>query len=133
MRSATAVAVMMLGGVMLGSAVAADGAKPEDGKLEAAFKSYLDAWFQAEPLTATRLGEHKYDDKLDDLAPEARAKRDKLDRDTLASLAKNIDPAKLSRDGRIDFEIFRRQLESSLWLREHFQPIENDPRVYGTI
>ena len=131
MRNATAVAVMLLGGFMLGSAVAADGAKPEDGKLEAAFKSYLDAWFQAEPLTATRLGEHKYDDKLDDLAPEARAKRDKLDDDTLATLAKAIDPAKLSRDGRIDFEIFRRQLESTLWLREHFQPFENDPRVYG--
>ena len=116
---------------MLTTAVEADGARPDDARLEAAFKTYLDAWFTAEPLSATRLGDHRFDDRLDDLSAEARAARDQLDRDTLDALTKAIDPAKLTRDGRIDFEIFQHHLQSSLWLREHFKPFENDPRVYG--
>jgi uncharacterized protein (DUF885 family) len=130
----------MQGGTVLGLlllmatgviASAADGPKPEDTKVEEAFRAYLDASFLAEPLSATQLGEHKYDDKLDDISPEARKAREKLDSDTLAKLTKTVDPKDLSRNAQIDFEIFRHHLESSIWLREHFRPFEDDPRVYG--
>ncbi len=113
------------------SAHAAEPPKPADAKVEAAFRDYLNAWFQAEPLAATQLGDHRHDDKLDDLSAEARAVRGKLDQETLSRLTQTIDPKELSRDARIDFEIFRHHLESSIWLREHFQPFEDDPRVYG--
>ena len=102
-----------------------------DTNLAAFFQSYLDKGFAAEPLTATHLGDHRFDDKLDDISPEARASRNKLDRATLAELVKTFDPATLSRDGRIDFEIFRHSLETSIWMVEHFKPFEDDPRVYG--
>jgi uncharacterized protein (DUF885 family) len=103
----------------------------EEAKLNAAFRAYLDAWFQAEPLSATRLGDHRFDDRLDDITPEARARKVTLDRQTLADVTREIDPAKLSRDARIDREIFLQHLTRSIWLAEHFQPFEDDPRVYG--
>jgi uncharacterized protein (DUF885 family) len=103
----------------------------EKGKLEDAFKSYLDQSFRAEPLSATRLGDHRFDDQLDDISREARAARVELDRRTLASIRDRIDPAKLSRDDRIDHEIFAKHLERSIWLAEHFDPFKDDPRVYG--
>jgi uncharacterized protein (DUF885 family) len=106
-------------------------ADPPDADLAAVFRTYLDAWFEAEPLAATRLGDHRFDGRLDRIEPAARAARDRLDRDTLAAVVKKIDPARLSRDARIDFEIFRRHLESAIWLRENFHPFEDDPRVYG--
>ncbi len=99
--------------------------------LTAFFQEYLDQWFEMEPLSATRLGDHRFDDRLDDISAEARAKRDALDKSTLAALLKRFDPTTLSRETRIDFEIFRHHLESSIWLREHFRPFEDDPRVYG--
>jgi len=122
-----------VGAALLGSgagpAHAADG--PADAKLAAAFQTYLDAWFRAEPLAATRLGDHRFDDKLDDLSAGARAARAALDKTTLEGLTRDIDPSALSRDGRTDLEIFRRHLERSVWLYEHFRPFEDDPRVYG--
>lgn len=118
-------------GCGLATAAGADGPGGEDAKLEAAFRKYLDAWFALEPLSATRLGDHRFDDRLDDISPRAREARVKLDRDTRADLARTIDVKGLSRDARIDFEIFDRSLERSLWLEEHFKPFEDDPRIYG--
>ena len=119
--------------MMVGAAKAADGpnAAAEDARLEAFFKEYLEAAFRLEPLMATGLGDHRFDDQLDDLSPEARAARVALDRRTLADLRKAFDPGKLSRDGRIDLEILGHSLENSLWQDEHFKPFEDDPRVYG--
>jgi len=118
-----------------GAGHAADRQEPaaaaEDGKLAGAFRAYLEAWFRAEPLAATRLGDHRYDDKMDDLSAEAREARVALDRSTLAGLPGAVDGKALSRDGRIDYEVFRRHLERSVWLAEHFRPFEDDPRVYG--
>ncbi len=103
----------------------------EDAKLAAFFQTYLDASFKAEPLQATRLGDHRFDDQLDDLSPQAREARAELDRTTLAALPRAVDHTKLSRDGLIDFEIFGHHLKRSIWLYEHFKPFEDDPRIYG--
>ena len=103
----------------------------EDAKLYAFFADYLERLFADQPMTATRLGDHRFDDKLDDLSKEARAANLERDRKTLAELPQRIDYAKLSRDGQIDFEIFRHDLETGIWLRENFHPYEDDPRIWG--
>jgi uncharacterized protein (DUF885 family) len=102
-----------------------------DDALKSFFQNYLDRRFAIEPLLATRLGDHRFDDRLDDLSPAARAARVEFDRAALADLERQIPYAKLSRDGQIDFEILKHQLESSIWLSETFHPFEDDPRVYG--
>ena len=40
-----------------------------EGTLTRAFKEYLEGEFRARPLEATRLGEHRFDDRLDDDFP----------------------------------------------------------------
>ena len=115
-------------------AVMADDPKPpgnaEDAKLEAYFRACLDETFQARPLTATRLGDHRFDDQLDDLSAEARAANLERDRRYLKELPQKIDRGALSEDGRIDFDIFQHDLERSIWLAENFDPYVDDPRVY---
>ncbi len=108
-----------------------DGANAEDGRLEDYFRSYLEATFQARPMTATRLGDHRFDHLLDDLSPEARAANLERDRQFLADLPRKIDRDALSDDGRIDFAIFAHDLERSIWLTENFDPYVEDPRTYG--
>src|SRR5262249_55402287 len=96
----------------------------EDAKLAAFFKSYLDEAFRAEPMMATHLGDHRFDDRLDDISPTARAANLERERQVLAELPRKISYDKLSRDGQIDFEILRHHLTRSIWLQEHFKPFE---------
>ena len=80
---------------------------------------------------ATRLGDHRFDDKLDDLSPEARAANVERDRKALAELPRKVDYNTLSRGGQIDYEILRQHLTRAVWLAETFRPFEDDPRIYG--
>lgn len=106
-------------------------ANSEDAKLNAFFETHLERVFQEEPLSATLQGDHRFDDRLDDLSPAARARRVERDRDTLARLPQAVDKAQLSRDGQIDYEIFEHSLRYGIWLQEHFRPFEEDPRTWG--
>lgn len=128
-------ACLVVGSIsMIGSVVhAGDGAQPagEDAKLEAVFRDYLRELFRREPLTATRLGEHEHDDQLDDLSAEARRANREFKRGILARLPDAVAVDRLSRDGKIDYAIFRGHLEREVWLGDNFQPFEDDPRIYG--
>jgi uncharacterized protein (DUF885 family) len=106
-------------------------AESEDARLASFFKRYLEEGFQMRPMDATRLGDHRFDDRLDDLSPEARTKWGEHARRTAAVLAGEISREKLSPAGKIDFDIFRQDLERSLWQAANVRPFEEDPRVYN--
>ncbi len=103
----------------------------EDDRLAEFFKAYLEDEFRQRPLTATNLGEHRYDHLLDDVSPKARAGWVERYRAALADLPKKVDYAKLTRSAQIDFEIFKHDLTRTLWLHENTKPFEDDPRVYN--
>lgn len=123
-RSVTLVFAILLA---TSSAVRAD----EDARLADYFKTYLDEEFRRRPLEATRQGDHRFDHVLDDLSPAARAAGIEKARRTLADLPRAIDPTRLSRSGQIDFEIFKHELEYTLWRAENTRPFEEDPRIYN--
>ena len=102
-----------------------------DAKLSSFFQSYLDARFKMQPTDATRLGDHRFDNQLDDLSPAARKGWVTFARHTLKALPKEVDYKSLSRDGQIDFEIFQHDLTAQLWLAENTKPFEEDPRTFG--
>src|SRR5271170_1278683 len=81
-------------------------ASSPNAALESFFREYLDASFRLEPVMATRQGDHRYDDQLDDLSREARKAVVDFDRKTLADLNRKFPAKNLSRDGQIDLEIF---------------------------
>ncbi len=108
-----------------------EGGGDEDARLNAAFDAYLKEWFRREPVTATSLGDHSHDDRLDDLSPEARRSNLDFQKATLERLGREIDAGRLTPAGRVDLDVFRRNLEASIWLRENFDPFREDPRVYG--
>jgi uncharacterized protein (DUF885 family) len=124
---------LTLAAVALMSAIPAPAAEPtpEDAKLAAHFRKYLDEEFRRHPFYATRQGHHDHDDRLDDLSPAARAEDAKRARQVLDELPKAVATDKLSRAGRIDFEIWRHALKYQLWQLANEDPFANDPRVYG--
>jgi uncharacterized protein (DUF885 family) len=103
----------------------------EDDRFAAFFKAHLDREFKDRPFAATKLGDHRYDDRLDDLSPKARAGWVKRYRETLADLEKKIDVKKLSPSVRIDYQIFRHDLTRELWLAANTRPFEDDPLLYN--
>jgi uncharacterized protein (DUF885 family) len=103
----------------------------EDAKQNSFFAKYLDGHFQRQPLEATRLGDHRFDNRLDDISKKARDGWVAFARQTLRELPRQVDYRKLTRDGQIDFEMFRHDLETQIWLAENTRPFEDDPRTYG--
>src|SRR5262249_29870380 len=106
-------AALVLVGLLMTPPVAAE---TEDNRLAAFFEKYLEEEFRQRPTTATRLGEHRFDDRLDDLSPAARAAAVERTRAALRDLEKQIDPKKLDRTGQIDFEILKHHLTRTVWL-----------------
>jgi uncharacterized protein (DUF885 family) len=107
-------------------------AQDADAKLNSFFKTYLEEHFRQQPLEATQLGDHRFDNQLDDISPQARAKWLTLARKTLKELPRQVDYKKLSRDGQIDYEIFQHELQTTIWLTENTHRFEEDPRTYGS-
>lgn len=102
-----------------------------DAALEAFFQQYLDASFALRPSEATRLGDHRFDDQLDDVSAGARARWRELYRRTLDQLPAAVDKQQLSPAGQVDWEILQHELTRALWLAENTAPFEQDPRVYN--
>jgi len=106
-------------------------AQEADRALDGFFRTYLDQYFQLRPLDATKLGDHRFDNQLDDVSRLAREGWTAHLRQTLGELPRRVDFAKLSRAGQIDFEIFQHELTKSIWQAENTRPFEEDPRVYN--
>jgi uncharacterized protein (DUF885 family) len=102
-----------------------------DAALDDFFHTFLEQSLRDRPLDATRLGDHRYDNKLEDLSAESRAKWTERDRTALTELPKKVNYKQLSRSRQIDYEILEHDLKRSLWLTEHFNAYETDPRIYN--
>ena len=113
------------------TATTAMGQQTEEIKLETWFKGYIEQVMVDEPMTATRLGDHRFDDRLEDLSPDARLMRLNRDKKALADLPQAVNYKSLKRASQVDYEILSRYLESRIWLSENFKTFEEDPRVWG--
>jgi hypothetical protein len=120
--------------VLLFSAAAASpaGAQTADQQLEAFFKNHLEECFRMRPLEATMLGDHRFDDQLDDISAEARQRWLQHYRSQLQRLEQQIPRQQLTRSGQVDYEILRDELLRSIWLAENTHAFEEDPRTYGS-
>lgn len=123
--------LLILAGLLWWQPSQASAQSSEDEKLQAFFQSYLEQYFQQQPMTATVLGDHRFDALLDDISPEARAGWRDSARKTLKELARKVDYRKLSSDGQIDFKMLEHELKRRLWLAENTDPFAEDARTYG--
>ncbi|MCX7667111.1 MAG: DUF885 domain-containing protein [Gemmataceae bacterium] len=103
----------------------------EDEKLAQFFKDYLEATMKASPVSATRFGDHRFDDRMDDLSEKARLANQKFNVTTLQNLPKAVQFEKLSKNGKIDYQILRDYLTKTIWLDENTNPFRDDPRIWN--
>ncbi|WP_041764790.1 DUF885 domain-containing protein [Pseudoxanthomonas suwonensis] len=92
----------------------------------------LDGWMKLSPISATQIGEHRYDGELDDLSAEGRRQGVEFTRGLLSELDA-LDIASLSRENQVDAAILRNQLEYDLWSEETYQSWAWDPQLYSEL
>lgn len=90
----------------------------------------LDAWMEVSPISATQIGDHRFDDRIDDLSADGREKAMAVARDLLARLD-GIKTGALSRENQVDAAILRNQLESEIWRNEVLQAWQWNPMEYS--
>jgi uncharacterized protein (DUF885 family) len=95
-------------------------------------KRWLDGAMRLSPVSATQIGDHRFDSDLDDLSAEGRAKGLAFSRDMLAEL-RNIDRSKLSRENQVDAALLDNQLRYDIWNTETLQGWAWDPQIYGQL
>lgn len=107
-----------------------------DAAVDAAFadlsKRALDTWMQLSPVSATQIGDRRYDSELDDLSAAGQQKTLAAYKALLGELDK-IEVAKLGRENQVDAAILRNQLQSEIWNAEVLQSGKWDPQLYNGI
>ncbi|HQQ59401.1 MAG TPA: DUF885 family protein, partial [Thermomonas sp.] len=111
-------------------ATAAASDAPMDAKFADLSKRTLAEWMALSPVSATQIGDHRFDGQLDDLSAAGRLKRVATSKKLLAEL-EAIDASKLSREHQVDAAILRNQLQSDIWDIDVLQSWAWDPQVYG--
>jgi uncharacterized protein (DUF885 family) len=99
-------------------------------KLASLVSDYTRGYFAFEPGWATTMGLHQYDGALGDRSRAAIEREIARTRKTVASI-KGVDSGQLSDSARIDYDLFRSQVEGHLFDLTEIRRWENDPNTYN--
>jgi uncharacterized protein (DUF885 family) len=89
----------------------------------------LDALLESDPVWATQLGDHRFDEALPDLSSSAIEQRAVLLNEALAALD-GLDDAGLDSDDLVDLESLRSKVSADLWTLTELRPQRWDPLVH---
>src|SRR2546421_7281467 len=112
--------VLVIPGLLLSLSMLNAAATTQDDTFQKIARDYVEQYLQANPEQATELGDHRFDGKLTDYSPEARAKdlaTQKEFRDKLNA----IDGTQLSghfRANSIDFRILKENIDYEIFRAE---------------
>lgn len=87
---------------------------PADAAFASLSHRWLESFLRLSPVTATQMGDHRFDGEIDDMSPAGRAARNAEWRAILAALSR-IDRKALSRDNQVDAAMLDTQLRYALW------------------
>jgi uncharacterized protein (DUF885 family) len=122
-RSATALGLAAL-------AAPAAAASPADARFEALGRRYIDILTGSSPVSATQLGEHRYDHLVDDLSAAGRNRALAQGKALLAQV-EAINSAQLSRANQVDLALLKSDLKRNIWSDEVLQSWAWDPQIYN--
>lgn len=101
-----------------------------DNHFMALSQRWLDGAMRLSPVYATQMGDHRFDNELDDLSAAGQKRRLLFAKDILADLEK-IDRSLLSRETQVDAALLHHQLRYSIWTAETLHSMSWDPTLYS--
>lgn len=128
--------VAALGSTMLMPLVAGQALGAAQSKADQDFaalaKKWLDGAMKLSPVSATQIGDHRFDAELDDVSAAGRNAGLAFTKDTLKSLDA-IDKKQLSRPNQVDAALLSNALRSAIWTTESVQDWAWNPLNYQSI
>ena len=92
-------------------------------------KRYLDEMVAQTPVNATSLGDHRFDDQLDDVSTAGYDRRAALAHELLGQV-QVLDSTELSRANQVDARLLANELEYQIWRIEQLAEWRWNPLVY---
>jgi len=102
----------------------------EDQKFKELVEEFLEGFYQAHPIWATYVGEHKYDHLIDDYSTQA-IQAEIMRLRLFAEKMKSIDTLKLNPLNKVDFKILENEINDQLLRYEELRPYESSPVMYS--
>ncbi|HEY6125465.1 MAG TPA: DUF885 domain-containing protein [Steroidobacteraceae bacterium] len=103
-----------------------------DQQFEALAQRYLKEGPEQSPVGATALGDHRFDDRLDDVSVAGWQAREAFAEAYLAALGP-IDVTRLSRGNQVDAALLRNDLQYDQWKYQTLQDFRWNPLIYTRI
>ncbi|MGB7739376.1 MAG: DUF885 domain-containing protein [Steroidobacteraceae bacterium] len=100
-----------------------------DARFDALSRRYIEEFGRYSPVSATQLGDHRFDGELDDMSAAGRARGLTWIKSVLGDL-QDIDHSRLSRANQVDAAMLENQLRYSVWSEEKYRDWSWDPLVY---
>lgn len=117
---------------LLGADAFAQTPSRADRAFEALGRRWLDRSMRYAPVAATTIGDHRYDNRVDDVSARGRNAALAFTRDTLRRLDA-IDRAALTRANQVDYALLKNTLEAQIWQTETWQTWAWNPLGYQSV
>ena len=101
-----------------------------DAKFADLSKRWLDGMLAISPVSATQIGDHRFDAEVDDMSAAGRAKSLEFSKKMLAEL-EAINFKSMSRENQVDASVLRNQLRYDVFIAEQLQSWAWDPQGYN--
>jgi uncharacterized protein (DUF885 family) len=124
---ATALAMMTL--TLLVRVSSADNIKTMDAAFEKLGEQYIEQFAEFSPVRATDLGDHRFDDQLDEISAEARDRNAAWVRGLLTRV-ESIQPSEPSRRHQVDYALLKHSLDAQLWRLTELREWAWNPLIY---
>lgn len=128
--------VVALGSTMLAPFAIADAqAQPRsraDRAFEAIGRRWLDQSMRLSPISATSIGDHRFDARLDDVSAAGREAGLRFARQTLGAI-EALDASQLSRANQVDAAMLANTLRAGVWQTETLQSWAWNPLGYQSL
>jgi len=108
---------------------AAPGDTTMDEQFEELAARYIDQFPAISPVSATSLGDHRFDTELDQVSETDRTRQARFLDEFLDQLGR-IDPGGLSRSNQVDHALLERRLEAQRWRLDELQEWAWNPLAY---
>jgi uncharacterized protein (DUF885 family) len=103
-----------------------------DRAFEALGRRWLDRSMRLSPISATTIGDHRFDNRIDDVSAAGRNAGLHFARDTLRHL-EAIDRTQLSRANQVDYALLANSLRAQIWQTESWQTWAWNPLGYQAL
>ena len=128
--------LLALGSSMLvpvfGTEAIAQTASRADRAFETLGRRWIDRSMRYSPISATTIGDHRFDNRIDDVSADGRNAALRFAHDTLRQL-EAIDATQLSRANQVDALILANSLRAQIWQTETLQSWAWNPLGYQSL